>query len=431
MILSWGRAHRAEQRVVRPRRIERLDIEDIAQQSRNRTCLAHGLGRAYGDSALNDGGTVIVTTALDRVLAADWETGVIRAEAGLSLDDLIRICVPRGWFPSVVPGTKFVTLGGAVAHDVHGKNHHRCGSFGAYVRAIGLARSDGNVTLTADGTPEMFGLTVSGLGLTGIIRWVELQLKPISSTFLDVETIHYNDLEGFFDLSECSADWPYTVAWVDCFAPRGQLGRGIFSRGRFAEDEVLKVHTAPKLRWPIATPGFLLNKLSITAFNQFYRAANRGGKSRQHYGGFFFPLDGIAEWNKLYGRAGFFQHQSLLPPDAARAGTKALLEAIGEAGQGSFLAVMKTYGPERSPGRLCFGGEGTSLALDFANKGESTHRLLNRLDAITQDHNGRVYPAKDSRMTPDFFKSSYPAWTQLEAARDPCLNSSFWRRVTA
>ena len=431
MVLSWGRAHRFEHDITRLRPGNEAQQLKAAFQG-NRPVLAHGLGRSYGDVALNEDGTLLVTPAMDQLLAADWKTGLIRVSAGLSSEQLLRICVPKGWFLPVTPGTKFVTMGGAVANDVHGKNHHKKGSFGAHVTRLGLQRSDkGYMELSRDENPDLFALTLGGLGLTGIILWVELQLTPIRSAYLDVENIKCRSLSDFFRLSEESKDWDYTVMWVDCFATGRKLGRGIFSRARFKKDGQLDVHSQKAIRMPFAMPGFILNKLSISIFNWLYRIRPAARfKGKQHYDPFFYPLDGIQDWNLLYGPQGFFQHQCLLAPEKGEEGIREMLERIAKSGQGSFLAVLKVHGPEPSPGVMSFCGEGVSLALDFANKGPSTLQLLSDLDAIVEAHNGRVYPAKDSRMSPEFFQKSYPDWTKLEAARDPKISSSFWRRVT-
>lgn len=396
--------------------------------------ISYGQGRSYGDVALNDGGRVVDTRALDRFLDADWETGVIRAEAGMTLDALLQVAVPKGWFLPVTPGSKFVSLGGAVANNVHGKNHHAVGSIGNFVNEIGLVRSDTpHQVVSPTQNPELFALTIGGLGLTGIMEWVTLRLEPIVSPMMDVENIPFDSLADFFSLSEESQDWPYTVAWIDCFATGKDLGRGIFTRGRHATTAMtLTPHVAtPKLSWPVETPSWLLNKVTVSAFNALYR--RRPGArfcGLQHYDPFFYPLDGIARWNRMYGPRGFFQHQSIIPPEAALDGITAQLQAISAAGQGSFLAVLKSYGPETSPGRLSFGREGVSLALDFANRGARTYALLRRLDEIALAAGGRMYPAKDGHMLPESFQAGYPAWRDLEAARDPALMSSFWRRVT-
>ena len=391
-------------------------------------------GRSYGDVALNDGGTLIKTGNLNRLISADWEKGIVRAESGLTLDALLRVCVPKGWFLPVTPGTKFVSLGGAVANDVHGKNHHISGSFGAHVKRLGLSRSDGEAfILSPRKNKDLFKLTISGLGLTGFIEWVELQLIPIKSASMTVENIPFNSLDEFFAHSDDSKNWPYTVAWVDCLASGQELGRGIFSRGRHSEvPGALAAHDAStKLTWPADAPNWFLNKVSISTFNRLYRA--RPGarfQGEQHYDPFFYPLDGIKNWNKMYGKQGFFQHQSIIPKDEAHNGVRALLEVIERSGQGSFLAVMKNHGRETSPGLNSFCLEGTSLALDFANHGAKTLSLLSELEAISLKHGGRLYPAKDGTMSAAGYQQGYPNWRALEDARDPILDSAFWQRVT-
>ena len=431
MVLSWGRVQRYEHDV-RRLRAGRETAQIKAAFEGEASVLAHGLGRSYGDVALNDGGCLLMTPGMDQLISADWKTGRIRASAGLSNEELLRVCVPKGWYLPVTPGTKFVTLGGAVANDVHGKNHHKKGSFGAHVTRIGLMRSDrGLVELSRDENADLFALTLGGLGLTGIILWVELQLAPIQSAYVDVENIPCASLSDFFRLSEESQEWDYTVMWVDCFATGDELGRGIFSRARPRSDGRLDVHSTKAVKWPVPTPGFALNRMSISVFNALYRA-RPGARyvGEQHYDPFFYPLDKILDWNLLYGSKGFFQHQSLLPPELGEAGIREMLQRIAQSGQGSFLAVLKVHGPETSPGVMSFCREGVSLALDFANKGASTLRLFSDLDAIVRNYGGRVYPAKDSRMSAEFFQEAYPEWTRLEAERDPKVSSSFWRRVT-
>ena len=432
-VLSWGRAHRFSQGITWLERTQAPNPAALSQQF-GEPMIARGLGRSYGDVALNENGLILSTLRYDNFLAADWVSGRIRAQAGLSIDELLRVAVPKGWFMPVTPGTKFVTLGGAVANDVHGKNHHVAGSLGAHILSLELLRSNGERFICSrEENSELFALTIGGLGLTGLINWVELQLKPIASSNLEVENLPYPHLEDFFRLSEDSRDWPYTVAWVDCMAGGNSLGRGIFSRAREAGDGELDPHGVKAgLKWPLTTPGFLLNRLSITSFNWLYRHRPAARfKGIQPYNPFFYPLDGIREWNRLYGHKGFFQHQSLLPPDTGRDGLRQLLDTIQRAGQGSFLAVLKMHGPETSPGVMSFCREGVSLALDFANRGRKTRTLLARLDEIVAAHGGRLYPAKDGHMLPQIFQAAYPRWGELEAARDPNFSSSFWRRVTA
>lgn len=430
MAVAWGRAHRFSH----DERSLRFSHDGFDPAPNGGPITFFGQGRSYGDVALNAGGIVAHTQHMNRFIDADWTTGRIRAEAGMTLDQLLQTCVPRGWFVPVSPGTKYVSLGGAVANDVHGKNHHAVGSFGAHVTALGLHRSDvPPMTLSPQDNSDLFALTISGLGLTGLITWVELQLIPISSPFMKVENLRMDNLDAFFDLSANSADWPYSVAWVDCFATGNALGRGVFTRARHSSEVDPLVPHAPQARltWPADAPAWMLTKGTIAAFNAAYR--RRPGarlKGAQHYGPFFYPLDGINRWNRMYGRRGFFQHQCIVPTAHAKGAVRQLLDTIAKAGQGSFLAVLKQHAAETSPGRNSFCTEGTSLALDFANKGASTRALLSELDSIVLKHEGRMYPAKDGVMSGQTYQSCYPNWKELDAARDPALNSAFWQRVT-
>ena len=429
-ILSWGRTFRFDQQVQSVGRLSQMSPADFRNDG---NYVFHGMGRSYGDVALNENGRVVLSKASDNIIAFDRLTGSVKANSGLTLAELNKITIPDGWFVAVTPGTKFVTLGGAVANDVHGKNHHTAGSFGTHVNALMLVRSDGERLLCSrNENSEMFALTISGLGLTGYIEWVELQLKKIESSNMYVENIPYYDLDAFFALSQESADWPYTVAWIDCFSSGKKLGRGIFSRGKFIDDGKLEAdYSEGRLKMPMEVPSFLLNRLTISAFNLLYRHRPTATfKGIQSYEPFFYPLDSILEWNKLYGRTGFYQHQSIIPMENGEQGMTELLRAIGREGQGSFLAVLKVYGKEQSPGLNSFPLEGVSLALDFANRGDKTRRFLQKLDDIVLAHGGRMYPAKDGLMSAETYQRGYPNWQMLEAARDPKISSSFWRRVT-
>ena len=395
--------------------------------------LAYGLGRSYGDVCLNGGGTLIRMPRLDRIIAADWQIGIVRAEAGLSIGALLSVAVPRGWFVPVTPGTKFVTLGGAVANDVHGKNHHGAGTFGCHVRAIGLQRSDrGVLVIGPDLDPGLFAATIGGLGLTGLILWVDLQLDPIRSSDFEVETRRLAGLDDFFRVAEESAAWPYTVAWVDCLASGASLGRGLFSRGRHAATGPLEPHAGrQRASVPIDAPAILLGPATVRSFNAIYaRQPETQGLKRVGYDPFLYPLDGIGQWNRLYGRRGFFQHQSVVPLSGADRTLKRLLEMTAASGQGSFLVVLKLFGPRTSPGLLSFPREGATFALDLPNRGAVTRDLLRRMADIVTEEGGRLYPAKDASMSGEQFRAGYPEFRKLEAARDPALNSDFWRRVT-
>ena len=428
-VSAWGRITTAPHEVIRP-----LRVGDVSAGLRGGTpySLMAGLRRSYGDVCLNADGRLLDSTHLDRFVAADWHKGVITAEAGLSIDALLRVSVPKGWFIPVTPGTKFVTLGGAVANDVHGKNHHGAGTFGRFVRKLVIARSDGEIVETSrEQRPDLFAATLGGLGLTGAILQVEFEMTRIASAFFDVETLPFANVDEFLAVSAASGAWPYTVAWADCFATGNNVGRGLFMRGRPLADGNLAPHGYHKVAVPFEVPSFLLNSLSIRSFNTFYRKIpRRRGAVRTHYDGFFYPLDAIALWNKLYGRRGFFQFQCVVPMEHGRDLMVDMLSGAAAAREGSFLIVLKTFGELKSPGILSFPRPGVTLALDFPNKGESTLRLLARLNAMAVEAGGRIYPAKDATMTGEQFRTSYPRWREVEAQRDPAIMSDFWRRVT-
>lgn len=433
-VLSWGRIVRTPQRVAAPR--FRDELAQLVQARPGTSVLAVGLRRSYGDTVLNTDGGLIVMTGLDRVIAFDPQRGRLRAEVGLSLADIMRLVVPHGLFVPVTPGTRFVTLGGAIANDVHGKNHHGAGTFGRHVARIGLLRSDGGrVEIGPDTGADLFAATVGGLGLTGIIEWAEIDLAPIKSSFLDVEIVPFGNLTEFWQLAAASAvTHEHTVAWIDCAATNGRFGRGIFSRGNWSRDGGLTLHDDRQwLGVPLEAPSWPLNSLSVTLFNRLYYAAQKrkSGRRRLHYGPFFHPLDAVANWNRLYGRAGFWQYQCVLPLSTMRDGIAALMTEITRSGQGSFLAVLKTFGSLTSPGFLSFPMEGATLALDFPNRGERTLRLFTRLDAIVREGRGRLYAAKDGRIPRDMWARGYAALDRYVPQIDPAFASDFWKRVTA
>jgi FAD/FMN-containing dehydrogenase len=429
-VLSWGRVTREPQRVVRPR--FRDELPDLIGNKGAASKLAVGLRRSYGDSCLNGSGALIDMRGVDRFIHFDRETGVLRAEAGVSLSDLLRLVVPKGWFAPTTPGTRFVTLGGALANDVHGKNHHGAGSFGRHVCSLGLVRSDrGRLTVTPESESALFSSTIGGLGLTGVIEWVELQLVRIGGAYLDVETMPYSGLDEFWLLAEESGPaFEHTVAWIDCASRGKKQGRGIFSRANWIADGVYDVHDDRSWRRvPFEAPGLALNSLTGRAFNNVYYHLNgaKAGKSRQHYAPFFYPLDAVRDWNRLYGRHGMLQYQCVIPRNNQRDAIGTLLDVISASGQASFLAVLKTFGDLPSPGLLSFPRPGATLALDFPFRGDATLKLMTRLDAIVAEAGGALYPAKDGRMPGDMFRRSFPRWEQL--VKDPAISSDFWRRV--
>lgn len=431
-ILPWGRIPHTHQRVARPSFCDNLEALVRTGAAGVNGVLATGLRRSYGDTCINDNGAVVDMTGLDHFLSFDRSTGLLVAEAGVSLKEIIKLAVPAGYFLPVTPGTKFVTLGGAVAHDVHGKNHHRAGTLGRWIQQLELLRSDGTErSLSREDETGAFAATIGGLGLTGVITRATLQLIPIASSNMQVQTIPFRNLAEFFALAaESETTHDYTVAWVDCLAKGSRLGRGIFTRARHGDDGELRVHHGSGPSVAMDAPGFLLNRVSLSAFNEiYYRLAGRPRRAMMSYDPFFYPLDAIGSWNRLYGRRGFYQYQSVVPPANAQAATAEMLRTIAEAGQGSFLAVLKTFGDVPSPGLLSFPKQGTTLALDFANRGSETLSLLDKLDAIVREAGGRLYPAKDGRLPASMFQAGYPALDQFRPHMDPRMSSAFSRRM--
>ena len=429
-ITSWGRVVRASHRVARPRFADELPA--LITASAAGPALPIGLRRSYGDSALNPDGRVIDMTGLDRVIAFDRETGIMRAEAGLSLSQALQILVPAGWFLPTTPGTRFVTLGGAVANDVHGKNHHSAGSFGASVTRIKLLRTDGAMHELSPGDP-LFHATVGGLGLTGLIAWVEFRAVRIPSTQLDARDAEFSHVRDYFDMAaEAHTRCEHTMAWIDCTSGGARLGRGVLSAANWSPHGGLQPHREePKRAMPVDAPGFALSRLTVGAFNSIFHDLKRmrTGPYVSHYEPFLYPLDKIAHWNRLYGRAGFYQYQCVLPPETARDGVVELLKVIAASGQASFLAVLKDFGAHAPAGLLSFPMEGTTLALDFRNQGERTLTLMADLDRIVLSAGGRLYPAKDGRISPAMFAAGFPKLQDFRGYVDPGLSSAFWRRV--
>lgn len=391
--------------------------------------LAYGNGRSYGDSCLNVDQTLLLTRGLDRFIEFDRVNGELRCEAGVTFDEILRLVVPRGWFLPVTPGTCFVTVGGAVANDVHGKNHHAAGTFGCHVLELELLRSDGSVRrCSPDLEPELFAATLGGLGLTGLIRWVRFRLKKISGPYIEGDAIKFETLEEFAALSaESDQSFEYTVAWLDCLSRRG---RGVFSRGNHGEHPERQT-SERLLSVPVTPPVSLVNRLSVRAMNclMYRKQWSRQTRQRWHYKPFFYPLDGIQNWNRLYGPRGFYQFQCALPQSAALPALGEMLHALRASGQGSFLAVLKAFGTRTSPGMLSFPRPGMTLAVDFPNRGTETLRLLSRLEDIAMHAGGALYPAKDATMTARTFRESFSQLERFARWRDPKFSSTFWRRV--
>lgn len=395
--------------------------------------LPFGRGRSYGDSCLAASDHVIDMSGLDRFISFDNTTGIIVAEAGVTLSDLLSLVIPHGWFLPVTPGTKYVTLGGALANDVHGKNHHKRGTIAQYVRKFHLHRSDReSMICSQQENADYFAATVGGLGLIGIIDWVELQLIPIKSSQINITQMRFNSLREFFALSnEWDQNNEYSVAWIDCLAKGNSTGRGVFTVGNHADEGTLTVDHGSKLLVPFTPPISAVNKYSLHLFNNLYfNTHNKENVNKTiGYEPFFYPLDKILHWNRLYGKKGFQQYQCVIPAANAEDALNEMLNIIATAEVGSFLSVLKRCGDIKSPGILSFPLAGTSLALDFSQS-EKLSGLFPRLDTIVRTAKGRLYPAKDAHMEAKDFQQFYPSWEMVDKLRDPLLCSHFWKRVT-
>jgi FAD/FMN-containing dehydrogenase len=429
-VSSWGRLSAEPHEV-----IELTDRDRAAGEiARHHPGIAHGLGKSYGDASLNPGGVLWHTVWLDRFIAFDAATGRLVCEPGAVLRDIQRALIPRGWALPVVPGTQLVTVGGAIANDVHGKNHHVMGTFGEHVRRLKLVRTDGEtIDCGPDLRPDWFTATVAGLGLTGLIVEAELQLRPSNGPWVDGEIVPFSGLDDFFRLSdESEAAWEHTVSWIDCTSGSkagGSNVRGLFMRARPTEASG-PVWRERRKRMPMTPPLSLVNKLSLKPFNALYYALNRRrtGVRTVHAEPFLFPLDSLQEWNRMYGPHGFFQYQSVVPSEAALDATRDMLDAIAASGEGSFLAVLKTFGERKPAGLLSFPQPGVTLALDFRNA-PAIPALFERLDAIVRAARGRLYPAKDARMPREMFEATYPNLPAFQAFRDPGIGSAMSRRL--
>jgi len=417
-VAGWGRYPVGRGRVERP---EHLDLPAGGEP-----LVPRGLGRAYGDAAVPyaPGGLVVESTRADRIRSFDPASGRLHCEAGLSLAEILRVFVPRGWFPPVTPGTKFVTVGACVACDVHGKNHHRDGSFGAFVERLSLCTADGRrVECGPDRERELFLATVGGMGLTGLIVDVTLRLGRIESPWMVLETQGMPSLDAMLEgLRLSAAHWPYTVGWIDCLARGASVGRGILMRGRHATQVEAGLRRLPRSRHidvPFDAPEWLLNPLFMRWFNRLY-AWSHGTALRRRivsHDVFFYPLDAVGGWNRLYGRRGLLQYQCVLPRAAGPRPVAILLERLAVAGAASFLAVIKDCGPA-SDAYLSFPMEGTTLALDLPNRGAVTEALIHDLNATVVEHGGRVYLAKDAVTRPEDFARMMPRLPEWRAVRD-------------
>lgn len=401
--------------------------------------LARGQGRSYGDCCLNEDGYLILLEHLNRISNFDPVTGILRCESGVTFDQILQFCVPRGWFLPVTPGTKFVSVGGSIANDVHGKNHHRAGSFGNHVVQLELLRSDGSRIVCSDASNrDWFRATIGGLGLTGIILWADIRQKPISGPYVEVESIKFRDIDEFLALSmESDKDYEYTVAWLDGLDPGKEFRRGILFRGNhseISEDNPAKV-VHGKTGWltvPFDMPSFILSKTSVRLFNKlvYQKGISKYKKKRVHYDSFFYPLDRVLNWNKLYGRKGFLEWQCVIPYTNNNDGLLRVFEEIINSKLSAVLVGLKVFGNVDPVGILSFPRRGITLAVDFPAVGNPLFDLLDRLDSIVRELGGGIYPAKDARMSCETFFQTCPSFGEFEKFIDPNMSSSFFRRVT-
>lgn len=427
---SWGRMIREEHRIYSIS----YPSDYFPDLEPGMTVLPYGEGRSYGDVCLNEGQGLLETRRLNRFIKFDEAQGLIRCEAGVRLDELLAITLPKGWFIPVSPGTQFVTIGGAIANDIHGKNHHREGTFGRHVTQFEILRSNNQrILCSPTENTELFSATIAGLGLTGLILWAEIKLKKVSGPWIDQETIRFANLDEFFSVSEESEqNFDYTVAWVDTLSTGDRLGRGLFFRGNHSEEKKPEKKSTAKIPINFDAPENLLNPLTVKAFNQLYYRKHWKSKTQStiHYKKFFYPLDALSGWNRLYGKRGFYQYQLVVPYQNDRKPIRAILEKVSQSEVASFLAVLKTFGNLPSPGMLSFPRSGVTLALDFPNLGEKTKRLFQSLDSIVRECGGALYPAKDAHMAGRDFQNFFPRWKEFAKYQDPRFSSSFWRRVS-
>lgn len=427
MKASWGRLS--------------LQQHDVVSLSQRRTAAAivasthvpglpSGMQRSYGDVCTNAGGTLWDCRGLDKLIAFDEESGALTCEAGVLLRDIQAVFMSRGWALPVTPGTELVTVGGAIANDVHGKNHPAQGSFGDHVVGLTLLRTDGElIRCSPTENPELLAATVGGLGLTGVILSATLGLKAVPGPWLETEDVVFESLDEFFDLSDASAaSFEYSVAWVDAATDRG---RGILTRA----NPVAVTHRRPgserAVGLPITPPVSLVGPRTASTFNRAYfrLKALRAGRRIEHYRSFFSPLDAVRDWNRMYGPKGFFQHQSVIPTTEARSAIAEMLRVVSSARVGSNLGVLKTFGDRSAVGMLSFPRPGVTFAVDLPHRGHETMAVMSRLDDIVRASGGRLYLAKDARMPSDLFEAGYPRIEEFVAHRDPGISSDLSRRL--
>lgn len=440
---GWGRYRSSRSHIYRPEKVN--GIAAVVQSRKEGSYIGRGLGRSYGDAALNQGGGVVLTERINRFLSFEPNSGVVSCEAGVTLEEILKVFVPRGWFLPVTPGTKFVTMGGAVACDVHGKNHHRDGSLSNFVLDLKLLLADGQqIRASRDENSDLFWATVGGMGLTGMILSVTLKLRRIETAFIRVNYRRTRNLDETMRLlEEEDQDYNYSVAWVDGQAVGGSLGRSILIRGNHATVDDLSpqqatqpLEFADRRTWtvPPQVPNFVLDRFSIRAFNSLYYRRFRQDpvNSIIDYDRFFYPLDSLLEWNRLYGKRGFIQYQCVFPPDTSRAALVEVLSRLSKEKIPLCLVVLKRFGAET--GLLSFPMSGYTLALDMPMLGAPLLSVLHELDQWVIRQGGRVYLAKDSCLSAEAFKEMYPRfgqWQRIKTEMDPqnLFSSDLSRRL--
>lgn len=431
LLSGWGRTAPTSADVARPGTSE--EVAELLRSANGRGVAPRGMGRAYGDAAQNAGGRVLLTERLDAIVAFDGERGRVVAEAGLSLDRLMRFLIPNGWFVPVTPGTRFVSLGGAFAADIHGKNHHRDGAFSEHVEWIELVTPAGDVRRLSPADP-LFLATAGGMGLTGVITRLELRLIPIDGAAMSVTTERAGDLDAVLArLRAGDEEFRYSVAWIDCLKRGSGMGRGVLMWGDHAEGD-RAFDPATRLKVPVTAPPGVLNPVTARAFNELYfrRSPRRPQTGPESIARFFHPLDAVLDWNRIYGPRGFVQYQSVVPLNREDV-VRAMVERLSETGTSSFLAVLKRFGLE-SGGHLSFPAPGWTLALDIPAGVHGLAGVLDELDELVAGVGGRVYLAKDARVKPELVERMYPRlaeWRELQREADPegVMRSDLDRRV--
>ncbi|MFP6640941.1 MAG: FAD-binding oxidoreductase [Myxococcota bacterium] len=439
---GWGGNPALACDVYRPEAL--AEVEDLIGSAPSPSLISRGMGRSYGDASLNENAGVVLHERLNRFISFDSESHILHCEAGVTLSEIIDHLLPLGYFLPITPGTKQISLGGAIAADVHGKNHHKDGTISTQVLDFRLLTAGGEILpCSRTENADLFWATLGGMGLTGVVLDTRLRLRPVETAYLHAGTKRCRDLDATLaEITEHDRDYAYAVAWVDCLARGRSLGRSVLLRANHATRADLpptlsgspySIRQATRPSVPFPLPGFVLNRISMRLVNSAYYFAHSSGGGLVDYQRYFYPLDAIGHWNRIYGRRGVLQYQLVLPLESSQRGLQEIMELVTASGWASFLAVIKSTGPA-NPGPLSFPLEGTSLALDFPNRGAPLHSLLAKMDRVVLRHGGRTYLAKDSTLAPDTFREMYPRLDEFLAVKqkfDPEVrfSSSLSRRL--